>query len=243
MTVKKTGRPRDNIKLEACPLHTEKPEWEAHAPAQIKAALRRGADVISFTELGPAHKATRAAAETLCKSHGYIFYGGASDSAIAYKKTLEGAKTGTVHIDGHRSRNHVSFTFFGRTVTVYADHWETTRADPDNSTRNKQSKTMVEDMNKASVGSNISFCMADSNPTKPLREPSGEPQKTLRMGGILMVWDELDHFPKGVGVTLIARNTDDTAVRAESAVLHDALGSDHQPATAVYSVKRRKSAV
>ena len=241
MTAKQTKVPRDYLKLEECPLHTEKPQWEAHAPAQIKAALKRGADVIGFTELGPAHKTTIRAAETLCKQFGYVFHSGTSDAALAYKKLLPNAKAGTAHVAGRRGRNHVSFTFFGRTVTVFTDHWETMAHDKDGAVRKVQTHSMISDMDAASAGPNLSFCMADCNPSLPLRVPTGQPQRDLKAGGIISVWDELNHFPKGVGVTLIARNLRDTAVRAESVVLHADLGSDHQPATAVYSIKRRKT--
>lgn len=233
-----TAHPRDDLKIESCPLHTERPEFAARAPEQAKAALKRGAAAIGFTELGPTKAALRAEIATLCHEHGYVLLETASDATLAYRADLVDAKTGVRQVDAHRARNHVSFTFHGRTVTVFADHWETLTRDPHGTIRDEQTHTMVDDMDAASAGSGVSFFVADANPSRPQRDPSGEPHKTLEAHGIVTVWTELGTFPKGVGVTMIGRNKHDTSVRAESVKLFPALGSDHQPAVAVYSIAR-----
>jgi hypothetical protein len=217
--------------IESCPLHTERPEWAVHAPAQVTAACKRGAHVIGLTEV---HKATKDKIQAAAEAHGYHFYYGLGGPAILYKKSLTDVHTDAVHDAGTRTRSQITFKLGGNTITVFACHWAT------NSTANKavrdaQTKSLIKAMDAASAGSHVAFYLADSNPTVSLRR-QGSPQKQLRLAGLPLIYDEVG-FPKTpVGVTTIGRNKKDGHVHAVKVVPHPALGSDHQPMTGTYLV-------
>lgn len=224
---------RDTLVLESFPLHTEKPEWAAHAPAQVTAACRRGAHVIGLTEFRQKVPEMTAVAH----QHGYTVYGSHKDAhrqvAILTKR---GIKV-TNHDDVVVSNNHrvgVQFDFFGSQVTVFETHWETY----DNERELKITHSLIEAMTKASEGSGLGFYMGDTNPTKPQRVKGSEPSTTLRKAGMPSIWQELDEFPAHMGVNIIGRNKADTRVKAKSAKLFPPLGSDHYPMVATYSIKR-----
>lgn len=232
-------RRTDRLVLEAYPLHTERPEWAAQAPAQIEAAFKRGAHVIGFTELGRDHQDLIHQAEALGKRYGYKIHNGFGDALLAYKGDLPKVVTDTekeVSRFGHVS---VAFDFHGRRVTVFGWHLSTLKNDPHHTIRKAQIASLADAMTKASQGSDVSFFLADTNPHPGLHDPNSEPRATLAAHGIVLVYTELNDFPAGVGVTTIGRAKADASVKALSARIHPPLGSDHHPVTAVYSIARR----
>lgn len=228
-------RPRtDTLRLESCPLHTEKPVWAAKAPAQVLAALKRGADVIAFTEVHShlAHTLAR-----LCAQNGYGFFHSQGDVAVAWKMTL-GATAVNVHVaDCPTEFVKVEFTFHGSDVTVVAFHLFT--AHPSHmAIRAAQTRALIAEVQAAAAGRRLAFFMADDNPIRPQSDPASEPRRTLNAAGLVLVNEELNDWPAGLGVTTIGRAKEDTRVSAKSATLHPSLGSDHQPELAEYAVRR-----
>lgn len=227
----------DTLTLESCPLHTEKPEWAAKAPAQVDAACKRGADVIAFTEV---HTALAHELARVCAQNGYAFFHDKSDAAVAWKANLDGKASNVAVADSPAVMTRLDLWWNGSHIVVFALHWYT--AHPTHmAIRAAQTRALIEEMGKASAGSALAFYMADSNPIKPVSDPASEPRHSLDAAGLPEVWVELNEFPAGVGVTTIGRNVKDTRVHAVSAVLHDALGSDHRPGTATYSVRRLRT--
>lgn len=227
-------RRSDTLRLESCPLHTERPEWAAKAPAQVAAALKRGADVIALTEVHTtlAHELAR-----LCAQNGYGFFHGQGDVAVAYKMTL-GAKASNVAVPGCPTPFvKVEFTFHGSDVTVIALHLFTVRSSH-MAIRAAQTHALISEMQAASAGRRLAFFMADDNPTKVQSNPTSEPRATLNAAGLWLVNEELSDWPAGLGVTTIGRAKADTRVTATGLVLSDPLGSDHSPETATFKVRR-----
>lgn len=238
--IKRIVTPVDLLVIESCPLHTESPEWAAHAPAQVEAACQRGAHVIGFTECGDNDIAEQLG--VVCAKNGYRFFNDKGDTAIAYKATLTGVEVGNGSPTRLRVPTFVKFRFHNRTVTVIAMHWATNK--PGNqSTRIEQTNLLIDDMNLASRSYNLGFFVGDSNPTEPLRYSDGEPQASLTAAGLPIIYNEVGFPSEPVGVTTIGRNSKDTAVSALSVKMFDALGSDHKPAVATYGVKRRRTLV
>jgi hypothetical protein len=234
-TISRVFRRRsDRLVIESYPLHTERPEWAAHAPAQVRAACKRGADVIHFTEVTPdlVHSLAGVAAQ-----HGYGFvHGEGGDVALAFKMTLD-AKGSTVHVPGSpRSMAKVEFDFHGSPVTVFGGHLMTPH--PRNmAVRNAQIAGVTGLMDAASKGKRLAFFMLDSNPTRPLFSKSGSPRKEFDAAGLVLASNEA-HLSRNPGVTTVGRNLRDGRVKAVKAVLGSALGSDHQPLTVTYRVQR-----
>lgn len=229
-------RRTDDLLLEECPLHTETPEWAAQMPAQVEAALQRGAKVIGLTELAGSHPAYRAQVTALAAEYGYTPYFSGGDAALLYKSTLKEAVTWDVDLGGEVSAA-LSFFFHGRRVTVFVTHWPvntTTHA----ADRDALTAALVTEVKKASAGTGVTFFMADSNPSKPLSDPTGQPRADLDAGGMVLVGEELGSFPAGTGVTTVGRNAGDKAVKAASQVISPTLGSDHHPLTVTYKVTR-----
>lgn len=237
MSIKRHLRRRvDHVRVESCPLHTERPEWALKAPAQVEAACKRGAHVIGLTEV---HTHLAEVLGKVAADNGYLLIHDKGDTALLVKHGLANLNYGSLPVEGTTTfYSFVSFDFHGRRATVYAFHWLTLGSDH-TADRQAQTEAAVAAMNSASKGPNISFLVADANPSKPLHFADGEPQHGLTAAGMLLVWDELETYPTGVGVTTIVRNSADTSVKAESVTLSDPLGSDHAPGTAVYAVKRR----
>lgn len=229
-------RPVDHLVLEMCPLHTEKPEWAAKAPAQITAAFLRGADVIGFTEVS---HGLPAELKAIAKEHGYRVLHGLGDTAVAYKASLSVTQAESAHDAGLRAHCYVTFIWHNRTVTVYVFHWATGKPGHQG-TRDAQTRILIEEMGKASRRANLGFYMADSNPSGDGLRGHGEPQDSLRAAGLPLIYDEVGFPHEPVGVTTIGRNSKDTAVKGVRVTMHNPLGSDHKPATAVYAVKRRR---
>lgn len=223
-------RPVDHLVIESAPLHTERPEWAVKAPSQVAAACKRGADVIGFTEV---HTSITAELAAVAKDHGYLWLHGTDDVAIAYKASLTVLDSGDVP-----PGLVLAFDFHGRRVAVFAVHWETLGSASKVKARTQRTADLIAAMGEASKSSHVAFFLADSNPSKPLSDPTGEPQRSLAAAGLPLVWAELDTYPTGVGVTTIGRNSVDTSVSAVSVTLSDPLGSDHHPATATYGIKR-----
>jgi hypothetical protein len=229
------ARKVDTLRIESCPLHTEEAKFAAQAPSQVDAACKRGADVIGFTEV---HTALAHELASVCAKNGYKFFHKDGDTAIAWKATLDETEVGNGTGVGVRVPSFVTFDFHGSLVTVFAYHWATTKSDPHNLIRSKQTAQVANDMATASAGKRLSFLVADSNPDKPVKDPTSQPRAGLAKAGILLAWADLDSFPAGVGVTTIARNSADTRVTTKAATLSPALGSDHQPGSVSYAVKR-----
>lgn len=231
--VRRRRRHTDNLVIESCPLHTERKEWAAQAPAQVDAACKRGADVIAFTEVHStlAHDLAR-----VCAKNGYgFFHDVKADAALAFKMTLDHAKASLV--PGTVPFVKVEFDFHGSAVTVFGLHWRTVKSGH-MADRAAQTRDLIGAMAEASKGKRLGFFMADSNPDKPLSDPTAEPRASLAKAGLLLVTTELSYYPVGLGVTTIGSNVRDPRVKAVKAEIHDALGSDHHPVTATYGVAR-----
>lgn len=224
-----------DLVLEECALHTEEPQWAAQMPAQVEAALKRGASVIGLTELAASHPALRKQAADLATKYGYRAFFSDGDSALLYKAGLGEATAASVATATGQGYCELSFMFHGRRVTVFATHWKTNK--PENqAARAAMTTDLIARMREAAAGNAIAFYMGDSNPSKPLSDPAGEPRTSLDAAGMPLVYEDLGSFPGGIGVTAIGHSARDKAVTAKAVVVGDALGSDHRPVTVTYSV-------
>lgn len=218
----------------SCPLHTEKPEWAAHAPAQVLAACKRRSHVIGLTETrGP----IVAEVKKIAQAQGYDWYGSPLDShrnvTLLVKRSLR-VVSHEAKVVNNNYRVGVTFEFFGSEVTAFVHHWETT----DNAGQRVQTHSLIEAMTEASKGSGLGVYMGDTNPTKPQHMKGSEPSATLKQAGMPSVWQELNEFPPNLGVNIIGHNLADTRIKTLSARLYPALGSDHYPAVARLRVRR-----
>jgi hypothetical protein len=227
---------RHELVLESAPLHTEHPNWAAHAPEQIRAACQRGAHVIGLTETrGP----VVAECKQIAESFGYQWFQAPLD---AHRNVTLLVKKG-LHVLGHTAvavfnnyRVGVTFEFHGSKVTVYQMHWEST-----DKGHQVQTDSLVEAMTLTSKGSGLSFYMGDSNPhPRPQSRPDSQPNARLKAAGCPVIYEELGHYPPNIGVNVIGRNLKDTRVKPVKVETHDPLGSDHVPATATYSIRDRR---
>jgi hypothetical protein len=227
---------RDLLTVESCPLHTEKAEWAAQMPGQVIAAMDRGAHFIFLTETRPPFGKQ---IQQLATEHGYQFFGAldsnAHATAVLVKKGLKIVSSKNVpSVTNYRTE--VTIEFHGRLVTAIAVHWNIALGP-----KIKQTNELIVAMDEYSKGTGIVIFGGDANPNHPLSVPTGEPQATLAKAGYVTIYKELNHFPQGVGVTIIGRNSKDRAVKANSATIHNPLGSDHSPVFGAYSVKRLRS--
>lgn len=229
-------RTTDNLVIESCPLHTERKDWAAMAPAQVDAACKRGADVIALTEV---HDTISDGLARVAAKNGYAFFHDkACDAALLWKMTLDNVKPSLVLAAvGQRPMVKIEFDFHGSQVTVFGLHWPTFHAG-NMAARAALTNFLITQMQAASAGKRLAFFMADSNPDKSLALPDAEPRATLAKAGMILATTELDYFPAGLGVTTVGSNVRDTRVKAVKAVLSDALGSDHHPLTVTYGIKR-----
>jgi endonuclease/exonuclease/phosphatase family metal-dependent hydrolase len=229
-------RTEDLLVLESVPLHTERPEWAAHAPAQVEAALKRGAHVIGLTESrGP----TLAEVKRRVAAHGYKWISAPLDAhrnvTLLVKGGLKVLDSGAIAVFNNY-RVWVTFEFHGSKVTVFQMHWEST-----DKGHEVQTASLVAAMNLASKGSRLSFYMGDSNPhPRPQSRPDSQPNGRLRAAKMPVIYEELGHYPPNIGVNVIGRNLADKRVKAVKVETHDALGSDHIPATATYAIRRHR---
>ena len=229
-------RPVDQLVMESFPLHTERPEWAKHAPAQVEAACERGADVLGFTETrGP----EMAECKRIAEAHGYHWFQAKMDAnrnvTLCVKKHFKvHHHEDVVVFNNHRVS--VTFDFFGSMVTVFQMHWEST-----DEGHRIQSLSLIEAMRKASAGSGLSFYMGDSNPhPRPQSRPDSEPNRIMRKAGMPVVYETLKHYPRNIGVNVVGHNKADGRVKPKHATAHPALGSDHIPVTVAFGVKRAR---
>lgn len=226
-------RPVDDLILESCPLHTEKPEWAAKAPSQVEAACKRGAHLIGLTE-------TRGSsideAKKIAASYGYTWIQAPMDQhrnvSVLVKKGLTVLHQEAVEVFNNY-RVGVTVDFHGSRVTVYVTHWE-----PSDKGHQVQTAALTAAMTASSKGNGISFYMGDSNPSKPQSTKGSQPNALLSAAGMPVIYEELGHYPAGIGVNVIGRNKADGRVSAADVKAYPALGSDHVPVVATYRVKR-----
>ena len=216
------------LHLESAPLHTEKPKWAAHAPAQVEAACKRGADVIALTELRPS---VTPKVREVGKKHGYTLYG-LHDTGLLVKDSLKVHSHGQVAVAGRR-RTHVTFEFGDSTVTVFGMHWATDKP-AHAKDRAEQTVSLVNAAHKAQKAGDFVFVIGDSNPTAPLAHKDGQPRADLNTGGFVLAYEQTK-FPRGIGVSVIASYKDPN-VKATSVHVHAALGSDHKPVDVHYEL-------
>lgn len=226
-------RPTRTLRLESVPLHTETAASAAQAPAQVRAALKRGAHVLAFTEVGRALSAELA---PIAAAHGYDWVHGSSDTALAVKSRLH-ATHKEVEVIRSRTLLSVTFEFNGHQTTVYAMHWGTNGHSDSVQVREAQNKALIDALDSDSAGGGISFFMGDSNPTRVLRDPAGSPRAALNAAGIVLIYQEARSWPPHIGVNMIGRPEKDGRVRGVRVFTHAPLGSDHYPVTAVYRVR------
>ena len=222
------GMATNTLILESAPLHTEKPVWAKDAPKQIEAALKRGAHVIALTEL---HTPVTGQARDLAEKHGYVLIG-VHDTGLLVKGDLHITAHGQTKVAG-RFRTHVAFDFNGETVTVFGMHWATNKPIHQKD-RQAQTDSLIAAM-KAASADGFAFVLGDSNPTAPLSNKSGEPRHSLNAAGVVLAYQQVHSFPRGIGVSVIACQKN-PHVKATKVSVGDALGSDHRPVTATYSV-------
>lgn len=226
-------RRSDTLRLDSCPLHTERPEWAAHAPAQVEAACKRGAHFIGLTET---RGATMAECWRIAKAHGYQVFQAHMDAARNVTLLVRGDLKVLDHTDETVFNNHrvgVTVDWHGHPLTVFEMHWEST-----DKGHQVQSEALIAAMQKASQGKGLSFYMGDSNPRPEQGHPGSQPDTILSQAGMPVIFEELGHFPPGIGVNVIGRNKADGRVKAILADTFPALGSDHIPCVATYKVRR-----
>lgn len=226
-------RRSDILRLDSCPLHTERPEWAAHAPAQVEAACKRGADFIGLTET---RGATMAECRRIAEAHGYQWFQAKMGSARNVTLLVKKGHRVLDHTDEVVFNNHrvgVTVEWHGRRVTVYVMHWEST-----DKGHQVQSEALISAMQTTSRGTGLSFYMGDSNPRPAQGKPGSQPNTIMSEAGMPVIYEELGHYPPGIGVNVIGRNKADTRVKALLADTFPALGSDHIPCVARYKVWR-----
>lgn len=221
------------LRLESCPLHTERSDWAAEAPAQVAAACKRGADVIGFTEV---KTYLVPALARIAAKNGYGFYHYGGDVAVAFKMTLS-ATTSHSSVPGLTNPLvHVVFDFHGQAVEVIALHWLTHHANH-LAGRAAQTAALIDAMNASHNSGRVAFYLADSNPSKPATDPTSEPRMSLDAAGLPLAFETVG-FPAGIGVTTIGLDSRNTSVKAVKVSTFDALGSDHIPAQVAFKVTR-----
>lgn len=217
--------------LESAPLHTERPDWAAKAPAQVSAAAARGAHVIGFTEVRQPALADQLG--KLVAAHGYRWvHFPEADVALAVKNTLRRVSTSCTIVDG-RGRLAVSFRHGGEAFTVFGIHFDT-NTPAHKASRLAQLEGLIAAVDDANATS-LPFFLGDTNPDGPLRVATSWPRATLDSAGMVLAYEEAG-FPKSVGVNTIGRSRAGGRVRCVDVQTHDALGSDHVPVTATYEI-------
>lgn len=227
----------DKFVIECAPLHTENATWAGEAPAQVEAALKRGAHAIGLTELAGDKAALIKQLRALATQYDYEWVQGKGDTALLVKNALKVTGGGSLHVDGSDALTWVALDFHGSKVTVFMDHWKTNHP-AYLATRAAQTAGLIDAMNAASAGWGLSFFMADSNSIGKMSDPTSHPRAELNAAGYVLTYEELNTWPAHVGVTMLGHAKADTRVKAVSVTANDPLGSDHTPVTATYSIRR-----
>lgn len=226
----------DLLTIESFPLHTEEVKTALQAPAQAEAAFKRGADFVGFTEVNTKHLDRDLAA--LALKYGYAWFHSNGDTALAVKSSLTILEADEfVPVAGSRGYTRVKVQFVDSEVTVIYTHWATNVGDH-KAIRQAQTVALVEAMASASDAFGLAFYAADSNPDGPLSDPTTEPRASLDAAGFPLVNEALGVWPSHLGVNTIGYAKDDVRVTPVSVETFDALGSDHIPELATFSIRR-----
>lgn len=227
-------RRHDKFVIESAPLHTEHPDWAAMAPAQAEAAFKRGAHVIGFTEVNYSRHVPAQLAR-LASEYGYHWFAGPHDTAVAVSTKAAGHVLDVSHPLGHHTA--VEFNFKGNDITVIVAHWPTNHQPL--SHRVARTREVIQAVKNASSSTRLAFFMGDSNPDKPSHYASSFPRHMLNDAGLVLVNEEVNDWPHGLGVNVIGHPRSDTRVKGVKVETFDPLGSDHVPERATYTIKRR----
>jgi hypothetical protein len=149
------------LQVHQCSLHAEGPPGDV--PAQVMAAVKRGAFAIGFTELSK--QVDIAAVYRLCAEHGYMLYKGTNDTAIAWDIHAALIGKGEVPTGASRSLVWVTLDYHGEQITVVEQHWVTGTYDKSHpgETRAKQSQAMIDAVTTHAEGHDLAFWMGDTN--------------------------------------------------------------------------------
>jgi hypothetical protein len=172
----------------------------------------------------------------IAREHGYQVFQAHMDPARNVSLLVRGDLKVLSHTDETVFNNHrvgVTAEWKGNRITVFQMHWESTEKG-----HRVQSEALIAAMQEASKGRGLSFYMGDSNPRPRQGVKDSQPDTIMSEAGMPVIFEELGHFPPGIGVNVIGRNKADGRVKAILADTFPALGSDHVPCVATYKVRR-----
>lgn len=231
------------LQLHQCSLHTESAEWALGAPAQIEAALGRGALAVGFTEVSERSLGSDTDAFTLhafyrmCAEHDYTLYHGGGDTALAWDNHFALIDKGEVPTTKNHALRWVTLDYHGERVTVVEQHWLTRHAGDNDAKRAEQSRIVSEVVKAHGTKRDVAFWMGDTNSS--FQNVKDSTRVALNAAGLVSAYEALDTYPKTLGratCDVIGHYAEDKRVKAVRVETYDALGSDHVPVSAFYSI-------
>lgn len=226
------------LKLHQCSLHTEQPSTAAHAPTQVKAAVKRGATVVGFTEL-VSGKVNLSDISAICKDHNYHLLHGGMDIGLAFNKSqIAILNWGVIPTTATRGFVWLRATWEKNEIMVIEQHWLTDHPTSEPA-RQKESELLARKMKEEAKGNHLAFFMGDTNSDfRP--HVKNQIRDYLKSEGIESIQERLDQYPitnGGRACDIIGNYIHDGRVKPEKLVTFGSLGSDHVPIMATYSVK------
>jgi endonuclease/exonuclease/phosphatase family metal-dependent hydrolase len=221
------------LQVHQCSLHAEGDP--AEVPAQVKAALGRGALAVGFTELS--HGADIDAVYRLCGEHDYVLYKGANDTAIAWDSHAALVGKGETATGASRSLVWVTLDYQGERVTFVEQHWVTGGYDRTGATRAKQSKAMIQAVTSKAGGRDVVFWMGDTNAN--FANYRDVIRSTLGKAGLVSAFEARNDYLPTLGkhtCDVVGHYTADTRVHCTDVKTYSKLGSDHSPVSGFYTI-------
>jgi hypothetical protein len=224
------------LQVHQCSLHAEGPPGEV--PAQVMAAVKRGAFAIGFTELSK--QVDIAAVYRLCAEHGYMLYKGTNDTAIAWDIHAALIGKGEVPTGGSRSLVWVTLDYHGEQITVVEQHWVTGTYDKSHpgETRAKQSQAMIDAVTTHAEGHDLAFWMGDTNAN--FANAKDTIRVALDKAGLVSAYEERNKYLPTLGKNtcdVVGHFAPDTRVHCLDVQKYPGLKSDHAPVSAFYTVR------
>lgn len=223
---------------------------DAQAMQDALAALNRGADVVSFTEVQERHYQL----DRACHVAGYqLLLPSRGDVALALRSIHKPRSQGTVpvqdavghdaHTPAHTARVILwgAFSPFGTDdlVTVHSAHWVTRRADTGGQ-QLELTQALGDVVAQHSRGARLGFWLGDTNSPDRPRDHSPV-DRALRRADLTSCWDELGAYPDTHGqatLDVVGSYDPDRRVSCLRAHRWPQGHSDHRAVSAFYRVRQ-----